>query len=321
MNEEFHLVVTCYGCFRTVRMTPTEAAQAFGMDADMIDIKRRLRCSWCRARAPHIDARPCSEDVAAKRHISDLERMLRLWPQDTQYALGLAAAKAAWEKRRPQDSLDLMCNAFRLKTPIAQIFTDLKALDLPLQFPGGAMPNDWPEIEMTRPTNVLPVFRPVDASQPSAGLEIVNKRWWLVPFFHRGETKAWKAMCTNARAETVATSRTFKGSFERRRCLVPADAYYEWTGEKGDKTRWRFERPDADWWLFAGLWDRAETTEGVLESFAIITTDAGPDSAAIHTRQPVVLDKSNFGRWLDLSADVSSLLAPSPPGTFKVDIG
>jgi putative SOS response-associated peptidase YedK len=210
-----------------------------------------------------------------------------------------------------------MCNAFRLKTPLSRIGEDLAALGLPLAFPGGAIPNDWPEIEMTRPTNTLPTLRPLDASEPGRGLEIVNKRWWMVPFFHRGEVKAWKAMCTNARAETVATSRTFKGPFERRRCLVPADAYYEWSGEKGSKTRWRFERADGDWWSFAGLWDRAETSEGMLESFAIVTTAAGADSCMVHDRQPVILEKGDLPRWLDLGADVGELLRPSPGGTLR----
>jgi len=145
-----------------------------------------------------------------------------------------------------------MCNAFRLSTPISAIEEVLRQLGLPLSYPDtGATPNDWPQIEMTRPTNTLPVFRPLDPTQAGDGLCLVQQRWWLVPFFHRGDTKAWKAMCTNARAQTVATSRTFKGPYERRRCLVPADAYYEWTGDKGTKTCWRFERPDGDWWSFA----------------------------------------------------------------------
>jgi len=214
-----------------------------------------------------------------------------------------------------------MCNAFRLKTPIAQIALDMERLGLPLVFPGGATPNDWPELEMTRPTDVLPVFRPLDPRAPAAGLQLANKRWWMVPYFHRGDTKAWKAMCTNARAESVATAPTYKGAFARRRCLVPADAYYEWTGEKGRKTRWRFERPDGDWWSFAGLWDRAETTEGPLESFAIVTTAAGPDSRKVHDRQPVILEKPGFAHWLDLSADVTPLLAPSPEGSLICEQG
>lgn len=318
LEEEIHLLLSCHSCYREVRLTPTEGAQLFGLDADIIDIERCIRCSWCGARRPNVDARPCSQDVSAKRQVFDAERMVRLWPSDPTTHISLQEARSAWTARRPRDSMDFMCNAFRLKTPINQIETDLRRLGLPPLFANGATPNDWPEIEMTRPTNVLPAFRPADVSNPSAGLVLTQKRWWMVPFFHRGETKAWKAMCTNARAESVATSRTFKGPFERRRALIPADGYYEWTGEKGDKIRWLFERPDGDWWSFAGIWDRAETAEGMLESFAIITTEAGPDSASIHNRQPVILEKGDFARWLDLSADVTDLLTPSPSGSLVV---
>jgi putative SOS response-associated peptidase YedK/DNA-directed RNA polymerase subunit RPC12/RpoP len=319
LDHDVHLVVSCAGCGRSVRMTPAEAAEQIGVDCPLDQARDRFRCSWCGSRGRKlIDVRACSQDMAAQRRIFDAERQMRLWPEDPRSRIALEEARAEWARRRPRDSMDAMCNAFRLKTPIAQIALDLDRLNLPLRFQGGATPNDWPEIEMTRPTNTLPVFRPTDVMDPSTGLQLANKRWWLVPFFHRGETKAWKAMCTNARAETVATSRTFKGAFERRRCLVPADAYYEWTGEPGSKQRWRFERPDGDWWSFAGLWDRAETTEGMLESFAIVTTEAGPDAKDVHNRQPVILEKGDFGRWLDLSADVADLMRPSPARSLAV---
>lgn len=316
LESELHLIVRCSPCRRELRLTPMEAIDALGADCTMIAARDRLRCSWCGARGRSaIEFWPCSIDRAAQHRVWHAERQFHLW-KTPENLRELEDARAAWAVRRPRDMLESMCNAFRLKTPIAQIALDMQRLGLPLKFPGGATPNDWPEIEMTRPTNVLPVFRPVDPTAPATGMQLANMRWWLAPFFHRGEIKAWKAMCTNARAETVATSRTFKGAFERRRCLVPADAYYEWTGETGAKTRWRFERADGDWWSFAGLWDRAETAEGVLESFAIVTTAAGPDSRAIHDRQPVILEKDSCARWLDLSADVTRLLAPSPAGSL-----
>lgn len=230
---------------------------------------------------------------------------------------GLHVPRGDWDNGLADRNLT-MCNAFRLKTPLNVIERDLRDAGLPPVYATGAMPNDFPEIEMTRPTNTLPVFRPVDAGSPADGLTLVSKRWWLVPYFHPGETTAWRAMCTNARAETVATARTFMGAFERRRCLVPADAYYEWTGEKRAKTRWMFEKTDGDWFAFARLWDRAETAEGPLESFAVITTEAGEDSRAIHSRQPAIVEKGDFARWLDLSANVADLMRPSPAGTLKV---
>jgi putative SOS response-associated peptidase YedK len=320
LEEEIHLHIHCGGCGRHVEITPMEACHLLGSDCTTIEARDRLRCTWCGATgAKQIDVRPCNSDVSDKRHLETLRRTVADGNDGAGYwARQLAELEAAWERRRPKDGVKDMCNAFRLKTPISTIARDLAQLGLPLRFDNDAMPNDWPEIEMTRPTNVLPVLKPIEATAPSQGLRVSHKRWWLVPFYHRGETKAWKAMCTNARAETVATSRTFKGPFERRRCLVPADAYYEWTGEKGDKTRWRIERADGDWFSFAGLWDRAETAEGMLESFAIITTEAGVDARAVHGRQPVILDKKSMSHWLDLEADVSPLLAGSERGELVV---
>jgi len=316
--QALHLMVSCNACHQAVRMPPTEAADLLGGDCTLIQARDRLRCSWCGARGALIDVRPDTLDMDAKRRVDRAEREAHLWPGPGSYAeQELAEAKAAWEARRPSDSLAGMCNAYRLKIPISVLMDDLSGLGLPLQFAGGATPN-WPEIEMTRPTNSLPVFRPVDAHDPALGLQLANLRWWLVPFIHRGPVKDWKAICTNARAETVATSRTFKGPFERRRCLVPADAYYEWTGETGAKTRWRFERADGDWFAFAGIWDRAETADGRVESFSIITTAAGPDSAPYHARQPALLAKPEMARWLDLAADVSNLIMPSAADTLAV---
>ena len=75
--------------------------------------------------------------------------------------------------------------------------------------------------EQIRPTNDAPIVRMIDGA-PNVG----NARWWLVPWFHKGALKDWKATTFNARAETVATSRAYRDSFKRRRCLVVADGWY-----------------------------------------------------------------------------------------------
>lgn len=126
-------------------------------------------------------------------------------------------------------------------------------------------------------------------------------------------------MCTNARAETVATAATFRESFKHRRCLVPASHYFEWTGQTGAKIMWKFTRAKRDLICFAGLWDRATTSDGVIESFTIITCAAGPDTSAYHPRQPVILDPENWTGWLDLRRDPADLLAPGPAGSIIVE--
>lgn len=213
-----------------------------------------------------------------------------------------------------------MCNAYRLITPAHLFYEALGELGLPLVRPDRARIPNLAARETARPTNSLPVLRPIDPAAPSAGLEMAELRWWLVPFFHKGPgVKDWKAMCTNARAETVATAATYREAYKRRRCLVPADGFYEWTGEKGAKTKWLFTLPDGAWFAFAGLWDRWNGPEGPVESFTILTTTPGPDAAPYHNRQPVILDRDALAQWLDLGADPTPLLGPSPAGALVVE--
>ena len=116
-------------------------------------------------------------------------------------------------------------------------------------------------------------------------------RWWMVPFFHKGpDVKSWKAMCTNARADKLKDGATWREPYRKRRGLVFADGFIEWTGPEKQKTRWLIERTDGEPLVFPALWDRWNSPEGPVESFAIITTDPGPEMAAYHTRQPVILE-------------------------------
>ena len=211
-----------------------------------------------------------------------------------------------------------MCNRYGYLAPVSKLADAFSEIRIPLVFEDGAIPN-LPPRDHIRPTNAAPIVRPLDPAAPGAGVELVEARWWLIPFFHRGAVKDWKAMCTNARSETAATTAAFREPFRRRRCLVPATHYFEWTGEKGTKTMWRFTRPGVDILCFAGLWDRAHTADGLIESFTILTCAAGLDCAPYHTRQPVILEPEHWGTWLDLSADVAPLLKAGEAGTVHVE--
>ena len=211
-----------------------------------------------------------------------------------------------------------MCNRFGYLAPISRLVDEFSQTRLPLIFPDGALPNLQPR-EHIRPTDNATIVRPLDPAAPTDGVELVNARWWLVPFFHRKAVKEWKPMCTNARAETVATTAAFREPFKRRRCLVPATHFFEWTGEKGAKTMWRFSRVGAEIFCFAGLWDRAHTTDGVLESFTIVTCAPGPDCAPYHTRQPVILEPDHWEAWLDLTADPAPLMRAGAGATIAVE--
>jgi putative SOS response-associated peptidase YedK len=212
-----------------------------------------------------------------------------------------------------------MCNRYGYLPPVSRLADEFSEIRIPLVFKDGAIPN-LPPRDHIRPTDRAPILRPIDPAAPQAGVELIEARWWLIPFFHKGGVKDWKPMCTNARAETVATTATFREPFKRRRCLVPATHFFEWTGEKGAKIMHRFTRAGSDLVCFAGLWDGANTTDGRIESFTIITCAAGPDCAPYHNRQPVILERDDWATWLDPTANALPLLTPSRAGVIHVEL-
>ncbi|MBT4426670.1 MAG: SOS response-associated peptidase [Rhodospirillaceae bacterium] len=139
-------------------------------------------------------------------------------------------------------------------------------------------------------------------------------RWGLVPSWAKDSSMA--ARMINARAETVAQKPSFRDAFKQRRCLVPADGFYEWRGPKGAKQPYRILSPDQGLFAFAGLWERWDKGGAEpIESFTIITTAANSKLAAVRARMPVILDPADFERWLspDLAVnDALALLRPAP---------
>src|SRR5260221_12594481 len=114
-----------------------------------------------------------------------------------------------------------MCNRYGFLAPVPGVIDKLSQPRLPLVFPAGAVPNLAP-CEDIRPTDTAPIVRPCDPADPAGGVVLDQARRWLIPFFHKKAIKDWKPMCTNARAETLATTAAFREPFKRRRCLVPA---------------------------------------------------------------------------------------------------
>ncbi len=107
-----------------------------------------------------------------------------------------------------------------------------------------------------------------------------------------------KAAMFNARIETVDTSGAFREGFKSRRCLIPADGYFEWTqGEDGGKEPWLLQLPEAQPFSFAGLW--AQYGSLGVTSCTIITAPAVPEIAEIHTRMPVILPPEAYSTWLN----------------------
>ncbi len=198
-----------------------------------------------------------------------------------------------------------MCNQFANRVSYRAYVETLGRLGMPLVSPA---PHHAPNLEprdAIKPTDKAPVLRPV-----SGGLELTELRWGLIPGTYKGTLKDWKYLTTNARAETVATTQTYREAFKSRRCLVPVSRFYEWTGEKGRKTKWSFTRSDGEWFCFAGLWDKAATKDGAIESFSFLTTEAGPDVAPYHNRQPIILERNQYAGWLDLTLPLSDIIKP-----------
>lgn len=124
----------------------------------------------------------------------------------------------------------------------------------------------------------------------------------------------------NARSETVQDKRSFREAFARRRCLLPADGFYEWKTERGVKTPFLFRPAKGGVISFAGIWERW-TRSGAEPryTFAILTTSANADVRAIHDRMPLLIDSGDYALWLDRGADeaeLTSLMEPAPSGTL-----
>jgi len=164
------------------------------------------------------------------------------------------------------------------------------------------------------PTTHQPVIR---EDRDTGERELVLMRWGLVPYFAK-DLKSFSFSTINARAESIATSATFRGAFERHRCLVPADGFYEWkklpaptlfgmddtakSAKKKDalaKQPYAFSLANDQPFAFAGLWDRwKDPAGGVLESYTIITTTPNELTATVHDRMPVILRPQDYDLWL-----------------------
>lgn len=156
---------------------------------------------------------------------------------------------------------------------------------------------------------------PAIITDPLAKRKLVRFRWGLKPYWARD--RAMAAGMINVRAETVDTKPSFRNSFRRRRCLIPANGFYEWQKVGQKKVPFRIGLTGWDLFAFAGLWDSWVSSAGEkYESCAIITTTANPLVAQVHDRMPVILPRESEGTWLDGSITdmglLKELLKPYP---------
>ena len=199
-----------------------------------------------------------------------------------------------------------MCGRYTLSSP-SDLLADLFELE------------SAPELSARyniAPTQEAPVVRVGEGN--SRTLELL--RWGLVPFWAKDPTIGNRMI--NARSETVAEKPAYRASFEKRRCLVIADGFYEWQRTGGPKQPWLFRLQSGQPFALAGLWDRWDKGEGgPLETFTILTTEPNELLAPVHNRMPVVLAPEEMTTWLDPGiqdpAELIPLLDAFPAGEME----
>jgi putative SOS response-associated peptidase YedK len=167
-----------------------------------------------------------------------------------------------------------------------------------------------------RPTESNPIVRLNKARDAN---ECALARWGLVPSW--AKDLKFGTRCINSRAESLATAPAFRAAFEARRCLVPVNAFYEWGGPKGRKTKWRIVVEDEPLFALAGLWEwwKERTPDALpVHTYTVVTTDANAALAPIHDRMPVIVAAADYARWLDPKQNVDDLLAPFPEAQLRI---
>ena len=219
-----------------------------------------------------------------------------------------------------------MCGRYTLKTSPQQL---MSLFQVPL------LPEIAPRYNIA-PTQQVLVFRAADegaagaagpfpdgtAVAAGAARQATLMRWGLVPSWAKDLTIG--SQMINARSETAAEKPSFRSAFVRRRCLIPADGFYEWQKlADGRKQPWWIHPADGGVLAFAGLWEIWSGGGQVapVVTCTILTTAAGPDVQGLHDRMPVILSPEDWGLWLSgavSKTQLQSLMQPLPAGRLQL---
>ena len=177
-----------------------------------------------------------------------------------------------------------MCGLYSLKTSAAEVRSAF----------GYAEAAEFPPRPYVAPAQPVAVVRMMNGARQFALL-----RWGFVPSWAK-QMKPGKPLI-NARAETIGEKPSFRNAIRRRRCLIPADGFYEWKGDvPGKKQPFHIHKPDGAVFGFAGIWEHWLAQDGSeLETTAIITTAANDTLQPVHHRMPVVIEPHNYDLWLN----------------------
>jgi putative SOS response-associated peptidase YedK len=187
-----------------------------------------------------------------------------------------------------------MCGRYTLRNPRRFKFDGSRNLDLPLE----------------ARYNIAPSQSVLVVADFGSGLEASYLVWGLIPSWSR-EQKGF----INARSETLEDKPSFSEPFQRRRCLIPADGFFEWKRLGRAKQPFYFQLKDESPFAFAGVWDKWQRDGDSITSCAIITTTSNELLATIHDRMPVILTPKSYDAWLHpeaMPADLKHLLSPFP---------
>lgn len=186
-----------------------------------------------------------------------------------------------------------MCGRYVLASPAAAIADHFRV---------DAVPEFRPSWNIA-PTRHVPVIR----ARADGTRECVLLRWGFIPAWAKSPTAI--PMLNNARAESLAIKPAFRAAWKARRCIVPADGYYEWDEKVQPRQPYYFSRPDGGLLALAGLWETWRSPDGeLIDSFAVVTREANAATLAIHDRMPKLLEPDEQQRWL-FEPDPADLLA------------
>jgi putative SOS response-associated peptidase YedK len=189
-----------------------------------------------------------------------------------------------------------MCGRFTLRTPATELVEPFELAMTPALEPRYNI----------APTQPIAVVR---LAPDNTKRELVLVRWGLIPSWAADPSIG--ARMINARADSIATKPAFRSAARRRRCLIPADGFYEWKAAGKTKQPYYITQTSQMPFAFAGLWERWQAPgRDVIESCVIITTDANDRLRELHNRMPVILDRDRHAEWLDPTIDRAEQLLP-----------
>lgn len=177
-----------------------------------------------------------------------------------------------------------MCGRFTLHTTAAQIKVAFNLPDIPAR--------EFTPRYNIAPSQNIPIIRDTETGQ-----EMVMARWGLIPAWSKESRTKYSTI--NARIESVAEKPAFRTPFKRRRCLIPADGFYEWKQVNGNKVPHHIRMRDGRVFAFAGLWDHWEGDGDSIESCTIIVMPSNEVMQPVHERMPTIIAPAHYDLWLD----------------------